>query len=240
MEKKIFDIIFDKDEITWQSLIYELIRTNQMDPWDIDVSMLTKEYIKMLKKLKKLDFRVSGKVLIAAVLLLKIQSNRLIGEDIQHFDDLFNQEEMTEQEFYDELETELEKDRRIYNNVKLIPKMPQPRKRKVSIYDLINALNSAIETEKRKVLRSIKVDLDIKPPEKKIDITELLKNIYQRIRNFFKKNKTKLTFSKLVPSDKKEDIIYTLLPLLHLETQRKINMIQEKPFEDIEIKLNKK
>jgi chromatin segregation and condensation protein Rec8/ScpA/Scc1 (kleisin family) len=40
--EKIFEILFNKDEVTWQSLLYELVKTEQMDPWDINVSMLTK------------------------------------------------------------------------------------------------------------------------------------------------------------------------------------------------------
>ena len=74
--EKIFEVIYAKDEVTWQRLLYELVKTEQMDLWDINISLLTKKYIDTIKKLKKLDFRVSGKVLLAAAILLKIKSNR--------------------------------------------------------------------------------------------------------------------------------------------------------------------
>ena len=43
--EQIFSIIFDKDEITWQTIIYELINKGEIDPWDVDISVLTKRYI---------------------------------------------------------------------------------------------------------------------------------------------------------------------------------------------------
>ena len=50
---KVLKILFDKDEITWQSIIYELIKTGDIDPWDVNISLLTKRYIETVKKLEK-------------------------------------------------------------------------------------------------------------------------------------------------------------------------------------------
>ena len=47
-QEHIFNILFNEDEITWQSIIYELIKTEQMNPWDVNISLLTKKYIKSL------------------------------------------------------------------------------------------------------------------------------------------------------------------------------------------------
>ena len=55
MQQKIFQILFEEDEITWQTIIYRLIKEDNMNPWDVDVSLLTKKYIGMLKKLKEMD-----------------------------------------------------------------------------------------------------------------------------------------------------------------------------------------
>src|SRR3990167_8829587 len=86
---RIFSIIFSKtDEVTWQSIIYELVKTEQMDPWDIDVSILTQKYIEMLRSLKEHDFRISGKVVLAAAILLKLKSNKLVGDDLNDLDRL--------------------------------------------------------------------------------------------------------------------------------------------------------
>jgi len=51
-------------------------------------------------------------------------------------------------------------------------------------------------------------------------------------------NDSKLTFTQLLPpSGTKEDKIYTFIPLLHLTTQRKVDLSQKEHFGEIEIML---
>jgi len=229
---KIFDIIFKEDEITWQSLIYELVKTEQMDPWDIDVSELSQKYIGVLKKLKEMDCRVSGKVLLAAAILLKIKSNKLVGEDIAEFDRMCKEPEIIdEEEFYDELKNQFGPE--FVDKFKLLPRTPQPRKRKVSIYDLVGALQQALNVKRRRVLASIATP-NIKVPEKEYDIENLIEDVYKKVVEYLENNNV-VTFSQLVPSDKKEDKVYTFIPLLYLENQRRIDMEQEKHFGEIDI-----
>ena len=91
--ERIFQILYKEDEVTWQSLLYELVKKEGMNPWDINISLLTRKYIDIIKTLKELDFRISGKIVLAAALLLKIKSNRLVGEDLDYLDSLFAQSE---------------------------------------------------------------------------------------------------------------------------------------------------
>lgn len=236
--ERIFSIIFSKsDEITWQSIIYELVRSEEMDPWDIDVSILSQKYIDMLRSLKEHDFRVSGKVLLAAAILLKMKSNKLVGEDLSELDRLLiGVEEEMEELGFDEA-NEIPKAGDI---PALIPRTPQPRKRKVSIFDLVEALERALEVEKRRLLHSIP-PLNLEAPKKKRDITQIIRDVYGRIKAFFiTALKDKLTFSKLLPSDSKEDKVYTFIPLLHLAQQNKIELVQDVPFGEIEVMLKKK
>ncbi len=231
--ERIFQILYKEDEVTWQSLLYELVKKEGMNPWDINISLLTKKYIDTIKKLKELDFRISGKVLLAAAILLKMKSNRLLNEDLSEFDRLLTQEE----ELVEELELE-EQQYHLWEKPILIPRTPQPRKRKVSIFDLVNALEKALEVKQRRVLNSIP-PMSVKIPERKRDVTEVIKEVYSRIKSFFVINSQKrLTFTQLVPSQKKEDKIFTFIPLLHLTNQRKVNLEQKEHFGEIEIMLN--
>ena len=235
---RIFKILFSKtDEITWQSIIYELVKSEQMDPWDIDVSLLTQKYIDMLRGLKEHDFRVSGKVLLAAAILLKIKSNKLVGEDLSELDRLLiGVEEGMEELGFDEA-AKIEKLTEIPT---LIPRTPQPRKRKVSIFDLVEALERALEVKKRRLLHSIP-PLNLEAPRKKKDITEIIREVYGKIKAFFfRALAEKLTFTKLLPSESKEDKVHTFIPLLHLAQQSKIELVQEAPFGEIEVLLKKK
>ena len=73
MQEQIFDMLLKENEVTWQTIIQDLVKKEGMDPWDVDVSKLSQRYISTLKKLKEHDFRVSGKVVLAAAILLKIK-----------------------------------------------------------------------------------------------------------------------------------------------------------------------
>ena len=235
--ERIFNIIFSKsDEITWQTIIYELVKNEQMDPWDIDVSILTQKYIEMLRSLKDHDFRVSGKVLLAAAILLKIKSNKLVGDELTELDKLLVgvEEEVSELDFEEHSEIE-----RLTEIPTLIPRTPQPRKRKVSIFDLVDALERALEVKKRRLLQSIP-PLNVEAPKKRKDVTEVIREIYGKIKSFFFRSKGILTFSKLLPSESREDKVHTFIPLLHLAQQNKIELEQETSFGEIHVMLKRK
>lgn len=229
-EKRIFDIILEGDEVTWQSLIQDLVRVENMDPWDIDISSLTVTYIGMLKKMQELNLRVSGKVVLAAAVLLKIKSNYLLDHEISNFDKLMNPEEYDEDALYEEDG----KVKRIdIGDVKLIPKTPQPRKRKVSIYDLVDALKQALEVKRRR--REVPI-VEIRLPERKVDITKVIEELYANIEDILA-GKNTVTFSQLATSKNKEDVVGLFLPMLHLSSQRKIDLDQKTHFGEIEITL---
>jgi len=238
MEDEIFDLLVKKDDITWKDILYDLVKTEQLNPWDINISNLTSRYIKIVKKMKEFDFKVSGKVILAAALLLKIKSNKLVGEDIDAFDKLFSVEEVDEDQFYADLaQMRAPEDIPDLEKISLIPRTPQPRERKVSIYDLIGALEKALEVKKRRLVKSMPDFEGIKIPTKKKDITLTIKQLYKTILNFFWRKKKRLTFSQLLNNSSKEEKIQTFVPLLHLANERKIDLDQIEPFEEIHIQL---
>jgi len=239
-QEEIFELLFEKDEITWQTMLYELVKSEKMDPWNINISLLAQRFLDMVRQLKEMDFRISGKIILAAAILLKIKSNRLLKEDISNLDRLFSQQEDDEGGLLDELMDEFKQEREVLKDAELIPRTPQQRKRKVSIYDLVDALQKAVEVKKRRVMRDIP-SVEVKIPEKKVDISAIITTIYGRIKGFFSDpSQKKLTFEKLTPSEKKEDKVYTFIPLLHLTNERKIDLLQSQHFGEIEIQLLKK
>ena len=62
-QDKLFELLFDKDEVTWQSMLYELVKSEEMDPWDINMGQLAQRFLEMVHQLKEADFRISGKVI---------------------------------------------------------------------------------------------------------------------------------------------------------------------------------
>lgn len=233
---RIFNLLFVEDELSWKDLIYKLIEEEHMNPWDIDVSILSMKFLEILKKLKELDFRISGKMVLASAILLKMKSDILIDEDIIKFDNLMNNPEENLP-----LDDTQKMDYNSLDRPTIYPRTPQPRKRKVSIYDLVNALEKALEVEsrrKRPIINPRKIEMKI--PEKKFDLSKAMNIVYERIENHYKLKKNNLlTFDDLVISGSKKDKVLTFVPLLHLDTQRKVDLEQEKHFETIHVRLAK-
>jgi len=240
MQEQILDMLLEEEEISWRTIIVDLVKTEQMDPWDVNISSLTKKYIEVIKTLKEHDLKISGKVLLAAAILLKMKSSHLMDKDLSRFDALISPEE-TLDELEDELYEEIEGgERRLKQKFALIPRNPQPRNRKVSINDLVSALQRAMATKKR-VLAKIKPVKFEQLNKRSVDIMEVIHDIYHKIVYYSKKDeKQKLTFNKLLPPRAgKQDKVYTFIPLLHLENQRKVEMNQKKPFDEISVGLVK-
>lgn len=240
MEEKIFQLLVEQNEVSWKSIIFDLIKQEDMDPWDINISILTQKYIERLKQLKNVDLKVSGKVLLAAAILLRVKSKQLVGEDMNEFDRLLSSADVNEGEFYDELEQELRQGEAqgMHETFELSPRTPQPRKRKVSVYDLVSALECALEVKKRRIFNMWNMSGDATIPERKFDISKAILGLYDRIKFFFFGQKQKkLKFSELVPSQKKEDKVYTFIPLLHLSNENKVDLSQDEHFGEINITL---
>ena len=236
-QDRVFELLFEEDEITWQSILFNLVTKEQMNPWDIDISLISKRFMDMLKKLKEMDFSVSGKIILAAALLLRLKSYKLVDEEILELDRLIASTDESEDIYEDLIDFE-EAPPGTFEDKKpsLIPRTPQPRKRKVSIYDLVDALEKALEVRKRRITRNIPPQ-NIQIPEKTVDVSLVIGGVFKKIKDFFSKGNKRLIFSNLAPSDSKEDKVYTFIPLLHLTNQRKIDLHQQKHCEDIEVEL---
>ncbi len=237
MQQKIFDLLLEQEDVTWKSILQNLVKTEQMDPWDIDITLLSKKYIDIIKTMQEHDFRISGKILLAAAFLLKIKSAHLVEHDIANLDLMINQADGSDE---DELFGEFATEQREKQQYTLIPRHPQPRSRKVSINDLIDALQRAMASKKRILAKQRPVPFIM--PQRKVDILGVIRDLYHKIVYYSnKENKETLSFSQLLPPRAgRREKVYTFIPLLHLENQHKVETTQEKAFEEIYVKLLKK
>lgn len=237
MQQKIFDLLLQQEDVTWKTLIYDLVKTEQMDPWDVNITLLTQKYIQVIKEMHEHDLKISGKILLAAAVLLKIKSTHLIEHDFTQFDHLISQnEEEIEEELFEG--TQADGTRKLKDKYQLIPKNPQPRTRKVSVDDLIDALQKALATKKKFLAQQRPIKFT--PPKRGFDIMEVIREIYYKIVYFDQKEKESLTFSRLLPPNPgRMEKVHTFVPLLHLENQHKVETTQKDHFDEIYIKLLK-
>ena len=229
-KEQIYDLIFQGDDMKWQSIIHELVREGRVDPWDIDVSVLAKEYLDAIRKLKQHNFRLSGKVILAAAILLKMKTERISLEQLLS---LTNPEDFPPDAEEDLVDVETEKH---FTKAKLSLRIPGVRKRKVTVFELIDALKKALEVDDKRQQRQSELAEIMKPRRveiKKVDVFSKIDSLWKKIKEFVKKHSGLLQFSHLAPTKEKKDVIWTLIPLLHLAQQQKVELRQDVPFGEI-------
>lgn len=229
-------MLLQQEEVTWKTIIYDLIQSEQMDPWDINITHLTEKYISVIKEMHEHDLKISGKILLAAAVMLRLKSTHLIENDFAKFDLLMNQDEGLDEDVFEELS---DGTKRVREKFQLIPRQPQPRNRKVSIHDLVKALQTAMET-KKKILAKYKPTL-FEMPKRGMDIMGVIRDMYHKITYYSEKEPGKeLSFTQLLPAQAgRREKVYSFIPLLHLENQQKIETTQKEAFDEIYVKLLK-
>ncbi|MBT4445698.1 segregation/condensation protein A [archaeon] len=237
MQEHIEHIVLKHSDIDWKNLLVDLVNKEGMDPWDIDITELTKTFIKTVQKMQEADLKVSGKMFLAAAMLFKLKSHHLLEHDITMLDQLLNDndEEEFDDDYYD---TDTSRKKRNLDPYTLIRRNPQPRRRKVSIHDLVEALQKAMKTRKRK-LTADRPNYDFKMPEGSFDVTNSIRELLNKITYYTKKKEQEtLTFTSLLPPRAgKQEKVHTFIPLLHLSNEKKIDTTQEKPFDEIYLRM---
>ncbi len=232
-QEQIHNLLFNR-ELGWQEIIYDLINTEQLDAWNIDIIVLADKYLEKVREIEEADFFISSKVLLAASLLLRIKTEILLNKYIRNIDEiLFGKKE--------EKKTILERIELDEQIPEIIPKTPIPRFKKVTLQELIESLNKAITTENRRIKKEIINQNALRQssfflPKRKFNIKDKIKEIYDNLFRHLKDEgkKKKISFTELIGENKEEKII-SFLPLLHLENQKKIWLEQETHFEEIYI-----
>ncbi len=75
---------------TWRELLAELVKSKQLDPWDIDIAEIVDNYIDIIKQMKILDLKIPANIVLAASILLHMKSDALslgFGDTENYADD---------------------------------------------------------------------------------------------------------------------------------------------------------
>ncbi|MFA5406035.1 MAG: segregation/condensation protein A [Candidatus Nanoarchaeia archaeon] len=224
---KIYDLM-TSDKLTWEGLIRDIVREEEMDPWDINISKLALRFAEAIRKVNNINFRMTGKFILTASFLLKLKSDfLLVRKKTEAPIEGLNLAWLFKEINYNVGPTEL------------TPRIPMKKKRRVTLDELIDALRKAIEVNDRRSVRHIERDESriIHLNIKKIDLKEKIAEVYDVITDFFKRLKKKeIRFEELLPSKEKFDIVWTFIPLLYLSNKGKIDLYQERTFSDIIVK----
>jgi chromatin segregation and condensation protein Rec8/ScpA/Scc1 (kleisin family) len=162
-----------------------------------------------------------------------MKSEILLEVDIKDLDDvLFGRKNETQPHKQERLE--LDED-----IPDLVVRTPLPRFKKVTLQQLISALDTAIKTENRRIKKislekQHEYETALSLPKRKINLHESIKGVYGKIEKAFESKNARVAFSGLLKKDgNKEDLIATFMPILHLDNQQKLWVEQDAHFDEI-------
>ena len=219
MELNIEQIL--QSEQAWEYILLDIVRSEELDPWDIDLTKLTESYLTKIKKMKELDLRVPARIILAAAVLLKLQADTMLPSGT---DELF--EDMLEGETDLFLGEEEEKED---EEVPLLDlRVRRKPSRKITLDDLVNSLKKSMKSEVRQKQKRVRFQLNIDG----VDITQQIEDLHKKIHS---RKESCIPFSTLLKDKDRDSVINTFLPILHLANDHKIGLKQKDFFKEFYI-----
>ena len=219
-------------------LLLHLIKTSKMDIYDIDIKVITKEYIDYINNNKELTIDACSEYLVMASELIHLKSKQLLNKN--------NEEEETEYEINNEEELrnrllEYQKIKEMASDFReletkrgnVYTKLPEnlnefrENKELNSDITLDDLLSDFEEFLKRKRLEE---PLNTKVTKRELSVEERIKSIRQII-----KVKGKVNFLDLFDDISKPYVIITFLSILNMTKNKEIKLSQTNNFGEIYI-----
>jgi len=219
------DLIGMAGKPEWKEILVDVVKNQNLDPWDIDLSLISQKYLEQVKELKKLNLKVSANVVLASSILLRYKSDSWVLTQEEAIIPIMIPDEIYSEPIVPQLESVL-----------------RTTTRKVSLEELIAAMEDIMSKEKKKAERQNRLLERIVPDsllEMAADSEDFEKKLKESLEDI-KKNideENLVLFSDLLENRTSADVINCLIPVLHLANDGKIAVWQEKAFGEIFIHL---
>ncbi len=224
------DLVDLIEQPAWKTILIELVRTERMDPWHINIAELAGKYLVKINSLSGTDLRLPANAILASAILLRFKANvlRLSQiEDEQEF--LAKEKQMSPEEkaAFEALLPDLKNIRRV-------------KEGKVTIDELVSSIEKMLQSSKKikdlGILRRERTKFDL--PLSDFDIEKAMEKIYGRISRSADSQGLVL-FSRILKDNMdNQGIVRTFIPCLFLTNRGRINMWQEVFFGEIFLSLN--
>lgn len=226
------DTLIETQELTWRDIIYEIVRG--MDPWNIDIIELATRYSKKVEEMQEMNFRIPANVVLVSSVLLRMKADILSPREEDPYTNMaeslnFILDGNILESIYHEGNGDTELDFTLGIKPRRVPS------RRVTADELISAIQAALEERGvRQRKKSNKDNGDITMvivPE--VNMEKFIDDIYSRVIKILSQKEVVL-FSELAKT--RDDVIHTFISLLHLSNRRKLNISQERMFDEIYIR----
>ncbi len=219
-------------------LLLHLVKINEMDIYDIEVSEITRQYMDYLAMMQKLDLEIAGDYLVMAATLMNIKSRSLLPrtdlEDAaaeEEIDEILSTQDLVRRlvefrkfkQLAGELRAKQEENSRLFYRANVIPVVPGASEElpRQDIRTLFDAFARVLKRQRTESHNTIATDT--------YTVDEKIEEVRVRIRRDKRINFTRV-FEACV--SRNEGFCY-FLALLELARMREITLAQAGPFEDI-------
>jgi len=206
-------------ETNWKEMLIDLVETEKLDPWSIDIAVIADKFVERVRTLQMLDLNVAANIILASSILLRMKTESLIFEE-------------QEEEQNGEMET-----KEVPQIPSLTLKLRLPPPRRLTLQELIKAIEEIMKIQQhvKKTIQPAQQNVfQINMNEKDIDtlIEETFNSVKEKVDSY-----GLVTFSQLIKNKDLEGVIKTFVPLLFLQKNGKVQLFQEEFFGEIFVKL---
>jgi segregation and condensation protein A len=214
------DLVDLIEQPAWKTILVDLVKSNKMNPWDIDVTLLTEQYIQKINSLENSSLRVPANAILACAILVKTKSRYLKLSSIEDDDEeVINEEkkELLMEEIPDLLASR------------------SMREGKISLDELVESIegiiqNTSVSKKNAKNIPRMEFDFDTTSIEDRLE--EVFDLIKARVDS-----QGIVLFNSLLDENNNDNIVDTFLPVLFLMNSGKLLAYQEEFFGEIFVKL---
>lgn len=218
-----FNVTIDKFEGPLDLMLH-LIKEKELDLFDLNIEILTEQYINYIHAMKKMQLDVAGEYLAMLATLIEYKSRRLLNKDNEDIADDYQQEEDSEEDLVKRL-IEYQKYKEVTSQLQQLFEERQKQFEKpqaeivnqwieieesyenTSAYDLIKAMNRCIK--RYKIAQPYQVNIT----RKNISVDDRKKQLKSIIDGY---NKTFTLNNTLLDCEDIYDVVITFLAVLDL------------------------
>lgn len=213
------------DQPNWKIILYDLVKSNEIDIWNVNLIELTDLYLDKIRNLQQNNLLIPANALLAAAILLKLKTYSLKLSTIS------NDEE--------ELKLLSEEDFMAISGSIDLNTPTRLKEGQVSLDELIDIIDVMInKPTKKNIERRIKEIKEFKfvLPRKTQEITDRINKLLDVI-NSYKDSENLVLFSNMTKGqDPSKMVDNFFIPMLFLVQDQKIDAWQEEFFKEIFIK----
>jgi len=222
-------------------LLLHLIKKNEIDIYDIPITMITQQYLEYLEVMKSLNLDIAGDFLLMAATLLHIKSKMLLppSEDEPAEENAEAEEDpraelvrrLLEYQRFKDAALEMNRsdllDREVFTRTfyqeEFLKEAEEAVEGEATLFDLLEALKKVLETVPPEEFQEISLEhLSLKDK-----INEIMEALWE---------KETLAFQELfTPATPRREVVITFLAILELLRLRMIKIFQSEPFGPIRI-----